>query len=588
MRASHEQDLLAVASKVSMATVGWLVVEAPPAWQSLTIKRHQTLLAHARRSTSSSSSRGAPAGSGPRFDRSSARLLDEINQIVSEAVAQAADGIARVSQCDVDYELVFVTQGHEEIRDRVKLGVVPFFTGAPEVLQLNQASLAFPQKHQAAMSRYVALHQELDFARTWRGFELQDDPSAVETDLSREIATLEVQAALLVESLPGPLRAQLMATAVAVSAAVWAHWPVVEAVPLSGSDDDLLNRAAAFIKLGAMLQQPLPLHARPRRAEVQRAQSAWWDVEDAGATLRVAAEWLTALAQPRDEGYCEMCFRHWATRKRCREHRASGTTPIEVRTALRVRPWYLEHLLSTSQQGVVRRALKGIEKFAAPSEFEAGLAEAQRQKIPAVIERPAAVLAKQLNHAHALFGPSLESEVEDVFTSLLSAATRVFATREVRTLTERVALESAKKDAPTWLSLKNFLLLWYGDRPISIGPETADGGPVGNRAPGRNRRLDSAHPVLHGGLPDPETTLQELLRQRAWIEAEVAVQDAAQVDVAALYNVPGGQGTTLASLAAAARVTRQAVQQAVARRARSSQKRPRVNVAAVRSALGLD
>ena len=93
---------------------------------------------------------------------------NRFNQIVSEAVAQAADGIARVSQCDVDYELVFVTQGHEEIRDRVKLGVVPFFTGAPEVLQLNQASLAFPQKHQAAMSRYVALHQELDFARLHR------------------------------------------------------------------------------------------------------------------------------------------------------------------------------------------------------------------------------------------------------------------------------------------------------------------------------------------------------------------------------------------------------------------------------------
>ena len=172
MRPSPGECLLAVASKVSIATVGWLVVEAPPPWQRKTLKRHQALLAQAKKSPNiNSDSRRVSGGPTTRADRSKAHLLHEINLIVRDAVAQAADGIARACQCDVDYDLVFVTQGNEEIRDRVKLGVVPFFIGATEVLELNHAALGLPQKHQTSLSRYVALYQELDFARTWRGFE---------------------------------------------------------------------------------------------------------------------------------------------------------------------------------------------------------------------------------------------------------------------------------------------------------------------------------------------------------------------------------------------------------------------------------
>ena len=192
------------------------------------------------------------------------------------------------------------------------------------------------------------------------------------------------------------------------------------------------------------------------------------------------------------------------SRRRCREHTVPESVTPEARLGRVLAKPFVLRVQALTAIPEIRTALSADR---APHALDLGamMAQARLVRMPASLQQQAAVLAAQLRTLWPVLGNRLAHEVEMLFAAMVDSVSACH--REMRSYTgkEGEQLEEQRKRSAELLTLRGFLMLWWGGG-VPFRPLTLEG-----------REHDAAFPHLGSGIID-STVAHAFLRQRAWLE----------------------------------------------------------------------
>ncbi len=280
--------------------------------------------------------------------------------------------------------------------------------------------------------------------------------------------------------------------------------PLAIALPGDASDDVLLQAAESYRVLRWRLHKGLVQRPVGDKLECRRAQRAWAAYGDCAMACQVIATWLSALGAAGPGSRCEFCYRHRATRRRCREHTVPESVTPEARLGQVLAKPFLLRVQALTRITEIRSALAAD---LAPHTLDLGamLAQAQLAHVPASLQQQAAVLASQLRTLWPVLGNRLAHEVEMLFAAMVDSVKACHG--EIRAYTGEIDEEfrAQRRRSAELLTLSGFLMLWWGSGMPFI-PFKLEG-----------RGHDPAYPQLRSKIMD-SSVAHAFLRQRAWLE----------------------------------------------------------------------
>ena len=216
---------------------------------------------------------------------------------------------------------------------------------------------------------------------------------------------------------------------------------------------------------------------------------------------------------------CEYCYRHRATKKRCREHRLQDFITSDARLAQAIRPGYVKFFSAVAREASVRSALQA-SLAVGPPEWQAVELEVHGQGVPGELIRQVCILVVQLRRLRSSFGARLEADAAETFQSLLRLATEAHRRPAGRTTTEEEARTDARARSKALLTLRGFLIAWCATgRPFPRSFPALEG-----------KKHDSAHPIVRDFPLIESAVAAGFLRERAWVEAEVEHRQRTVID----------------------------------------------------------
>ena len=280
--------------------------------------------------------------------------------------------------------------------------------------------------------------------------------------------------------------------------------------------------AESLWNFGSDLLPPNGLTLRGNPRERLKARNAWMLYQSCGTALKILGGWVRAIAHVPNERFCDLCYRHAATKKRCAEHATSSHETREGRLGKKIKPYYLARADSLKRQTSIRRCLASqIVQFNYLEENTILDAAVLSLGLKPELQGRAKTLASQLQLLRHLLNESMQKLVQSNFLKILSIATEIYELPIGNSMDSERQRQREVARANELLSMKGFFRCWF------IGPRSKEG----ESGPPR-LAFDTRHPLLVDDEVDPATLALQLLHQRAWHEAEQAFH---------LENLPEGQ-----------------------------------------------
>lgn len=259
--------------------------------------------------------------------------------------------------------------------------------------------------------------------------------------------------------------------------------------------------AGACLQSFALRCLTLDVNFSGSASAVQAAESIKQEVLETGRVFAVLSAWLRALGALTPSALCDLCYRHRATRKRCREHKCSGTQTPEAREASWILPWYQKRYQDLS-------ASEGIFRLTAPS-----ILIGSESTLPLKPDTPVGHAANALYAALDRFSEYFHTELAHkakILSGQMVSAVEVVSRVDGST-TEEFDGEFYRKrrDAPSFLSLATFLGLLFGK---GVPVRWSHFGVAG-------MGIDEDHPLVKAGALNLLEILDGFVRHRAWSEA---------------------------------------------------------------------
>ena len=282
--------------------------------------------------------------------------------------------------------------------------------------------------------------------------------------------------------------------------------PIPVVIPHSIAADEWAEVASGYENLWATLPVLGAWTIAGARREV--AIDAWDCVDECSLAFRVLAGWIRALGAFETPSLrCELCYRHRATKRRCRQHSATAHITPEVRLAQVVYPLYARQIAQVARKYARDGSASGLLRVG-DLDWQAVACEPAALRVPLVVRRQASILALQLRRLRPAFGREMQSEVAKVFRALLKLAINV-SDGDVSGLQSYLTFPVGRKRAQALLTLRCFMIVWW-----------ATGTPWPRSFPGlRGHGHDPNHPLTHNAALVPRQLTADLARQRAWNEA---------------------------------------------------------------------
>lgn len=235
--------------------------------------------------------------------------------------------------------------------------------------------------------------------------------------------------------------------------------------------------------------------------------------------LLVLAGWIRSLGALEASPLCEHCYRHRATKKRCREHGVPDFLTSDARLAQAIRPGYVNIFSAVAREASVRSALHA-SLAVRPLQWHPIEPEVRAQGVPDELIRQVCILVVQLRRLRSSFGARLESDAAETFQTLLRLAAAAHQRPAGRTTAEEEARTEARARSKALLTLRGFLIVWCA---------------TGQPFPRSFRRLegkkhDSAHPIIRDFPLIESAVAAGFLRERAWVEAEAEHRQRTVID----------------------------------------------------------
>lgn len=293
--------------------------------------------------------------------------------------------------------------------------------------------------------------------------------------------------------------------------------PVAVVLPTDIEQADCALVARAYENLASTLRGMQGWEIRGAR--VHLAEQARIALSRSRWALLVLAGWIRSLGGLEASPLCEYCYRHRATKKRCREHQLQDFITSEARLAQAIRPGYVKFFSAVAREASVRSALQA-SLAVGPFQWQFIEPEVHAQGVPGELIRQVCILVVQLRRLRSSFGARLESDAAETFQTLLRLAAAAHQRPAGRTTTEEEARIEARARSKALLTLRGFLIVWC-----------ATGQPFPRSFRGlEGKKHDSAHPIVRDFPLMESAVAAGFLRERAWVEAEAEHRQRTVID----------------------------------------------------------
>lgn len=440
------------------------------------------------------------------LDRIRTLFIPVLNACTLEVLQKALKSIVQISRSNVMYK-VHTPEDSGIGEDDFEWGFddIPLIGDPLRALQNMDALRRDHANDQWSALKLLLAIEDLSNALIAPALEAAYRPTA-KPWADRKVKAAELKVEVLKSTVPKDVQALVEETFRCFQNHPEGTYPLAVALPAASREFEFLALASSYENLARELRKPFTwvIDGLPRESRL--AENGWRTYEACGVAFRVIACWLRALGNlNHDNKKCQYCYRHRMLKLRCGEHPSKVNDSPEARKGRAIYPIYVDLLLKLSEDSGVRNALDASLVVNA-ADWKPILLEQRAKRIPKALRRSVAILVVQIRRIQAVLGPRFESEVRCLYLEMEKAAIEAVTT----TITDKASKPRADK-ASCSMNLKNFLILWFG----RLGSEFSATFP-GLKA----RGYDPYHPVVQNGNFLDSDVVIDLLRQRAWFEAE--------------------------------------------------------------------
>lgn len=402
---------------------------------------------------------------------------------------------------------------------------IPICTDQLTALRLIDKLAKLPATQQALVVQMLVLEQDLDLARIHLNFAREDDQTAEVLQLRGEVADLTSGIEALRRSFARAIQPWLVKNRSQIDALRNTARIAPVALAKSASSRELLTGAVWYQSLGESMYMPLPLDEDVDTASLLRWRRLWEAHEEYGRGILVVAHWARALGSLGPHHRCELCFRHrgHGMRFHCAVHKRSGRKRFPRREQFLA----IEYGKTVGGAPLPSGDGDSFQQIMSEPPVAAMVLSAQRLGLPTELTKPALRLGSLLRWLHPILSTKQQGLIAEQFLEMLQECmepfdANVFESEASRR--ENITLRRRAVQKVNWGPFFGRVFASVAKPDIAVGA-------------GKGQPIDIDHPLASTHLLISEGKLpNDLLRFRAWVEADFAIDKLVYLDDATILE----------------------------------------------------
>ena len=497
-----------------------LVSQVPPGEEDVATRVHHQMLLLLR---SAPGKRGLAAHRTQDVDQRP--LVHGLNALMAPLLRKARRSLAALSASQCEFACEIEDHGGDLHHWTSTFEGVPVCNDQLTALRLIDGLAKLPATQQALVVQMLSLERDLDLTRINLNFARKDGQADKALQLQGKIAELTSGINALKRSYSRAVQPWLVKNRSHLGALRNTARIAPVALAGSASSGDLLRGAVWYLSLGESMYMPLPLDEDADPASLSRWRRLWEAYEECGKGILVVAHWVRALGSLGPHDRCELCFRHRGPGMRCHcaVHKRSGRKRFPRREQFVAR----EYAKTVSGAPLPSGDGDTFQQIMSGPPVTAMVLSAQRLGLPAELTKPALRLGSLLRWLHPILSTKQQGLIAEQFLEMLQECmepfnAKVFESEAARR--ENITLRRRAVQKVNWGPFFGRVFASVAKPDIAVGA-------------GKGQPIDIDHPLASTHLLISEGKLpNDLLRFRAWVEADFAIDKLVYLDDATILE----------------------------------------------------